>query len=194
MDPTETTVLGDNLDLTSEPQTPDLTPIPYASGIEEQTPEEAEDMSKFTEETTPTLTPEEQKQLNHNFLVAIRAGASKEDIEALITVGADVNAVDHYDKTALMEVASGGNTETLILLMKAGADVNAVDKYDRTAFMHAVISGHTESLNVFINAGADVNAPDRHGYTLLMRAAWYGQPEIIEALIKARAKVDAVRG
>ncbi len=190
MDPTETTVLGDNLDLTSEPQTPDLTPIPYALGIEEQTPEEAEDMSKFTEETTPTLTHEKQEQLNNRLFDAItRYDTSKEDIEDLITAGADVNAVAGNGNTALILAVTAGHTEGVDALIAAGAGVDATDRYGSTPLMWAAVSGRTEIIEALKKAGAEVDAT-RDGKTALFNAARNGHTESIKTLIKAGAKVD----
>ncbi len=159
---------------------------PSAPG-EEDDIQEPEDMSKFTEETTPTLTHEEQEQLNTRLFTAItRHDTSKEDLEALIAAGANVNAANQYGTTALM--STGGDTEITKTLIAAGANVNAANQYGTTALMLA--RGRTAVVKTLIIAGATVDNVDKKGNTALMFAAWYGT-DSVKILIEAKADVDA---
>ena len=53
---------------------------------------------------------------------------SVEAVKALIEAGADVNAVNRDEKTALMFATSEGSVEAVKALIEAGADVNAVNR------------------------------------------------------------------
>ena len=78
--------------------------------------------------------------------------------QRLISAGADVNARDYDDRTALMNaVIYGhtryGHTRIVPLLIAAGADVNARDYLDHTALFYAEQGGYTETARLLIAAG-----------------------------------------
>ena len=73
------------------------------------------------------------------------------EVERLIEIGADVNAQDDYDMTALMWAANEGYTEIVELLIDAGADVNLQDEYGWTALM---VAANTEIRELLKAAGA----------------------------------------
>ena len=57
----------------------------------------------------------------------------------LIQNGADVNAVDEFEQTALHIAALEGHVDIVEVLLQNGADVNAVDiSAKRTAFDYSV--------------------------------------------------------
>ena len=60
---------------------------------------------------------------NYEWFSAVRSG-SLENVESLISSGADVNAVDYNGWTALLLASCYGNTEVAELLIANGADVN----------------------------------------------------------------------
>lgn len=84
-------------------------------------------------------------------------------LKALLTAGADVNAVDYNGATPLMWSKNASIAKTLI---EAGADVNAKDNSGTTALMFC--SYNVDIANVLIAAGADVNAKDNYGMSALM--------------------------
>ena len=95
---------------------------------------------------------------NHYFYIA----------RLLIKNGADVNARDNNEKTALITVAGYGNMRAAELLIKNGADVNAKDYLGWTALMHAAKYCHIGAVELLLENGADVNANDNDGWTALM--------------------------
>lgn len=117
------------------------------------------------------------------FIDMCKEGNTQGVIEA-IKSGANVNAKDNGDYTALMWEAGGGYTETVNALIKAGADVNAKTIFGETALMQAARYGHTETVNALIKAGAD-DLTDNDGKTALIRATeyTYSNPETVNALI-----------
>lgn len=64
--------------------------------------------------------------------------------EALIAVGADINASDVSKMTALMWAADRGHKGVVEALIAVGADVNAVDQYCDTALVVAADGGHED--------------------------------------------------
>ncbi len=114
-----------------------------------------------------------------------------DDLRILIAAGADVNARNDNDSSALFFAAVGGHTEAVQTLIAAGgADVNETDGVGWTALMLAASDGHTETAETLIVAGADVNAAEINGVTALMVAADEGHTETVQTLIAAGADVN----
>jgi ankyrin repeat protein len=81
-----------------------------------------------------------------------------DDLAAAIRVGANVNASDDQDISALRWAAQGGHVEAVKILLEAGADVNRKSRLGWTALMQAVIAGSVETVSELIERGADVKA------------------------------------
>ena len=67
-----------------------------------------------------------------------------ETVGCLIQVGADVNAKDKLENTAIIHASAQGHTDCLELLIKSGADVNSYDSEGNTVLMLTAQQGHTE--------------------------------------------------
>ena len=115
---------------------------------------------------------------------------TKEEAEALLKLGLDVNARNVYDSTPLHYASSNGNTEVVAALLAAGADVNAKSCADWTPLHCACEGGHLEIAQTLITAGADVNARNSGVSTPLHYACKNGHLKIAEALISAVEDVD----
>jgi ankyrin repeat protein len=92
----------------------------------------------------PALPKEKQKRLNDELFNAAWHGNAN-NVERLIKVGANIEAKDHFDDTALMLAAKNGHTETCKLLLERGANIEAKDKYGWTVLMQAAWNGRTET-------------------------------------------------
>ena len=108
----------------------------------------------------------------------------------LIKAGADVNAKDEDDRSALIYAADDNAIELAQLLIKSGADMNAKDRYDRTALMKAAVKNELDFARLLIKSGADVNARDEDDETALMKAARFSE-DMTKLLIAEKADVNA---
>ncbi|MCF6258277.1 MAG: ankyrin repeat domain-containing protein [Gammaproteobacteria bacterium] len=70
----------------------------------------------------------------------------------LLNEGADINSLDRYSQTALINAACRGDTPLVQLLVKHGAELNHTAKYRLTALLLAVINGHAEIITILHNA------------------------------------------
>ncbi len=103
-------------------------------------------------------------------LMYAAAFGSLEAIDVLLERGADVNAKDSREGTALM-YGAWDPARTKLLLAK-GADVNATSKQGRTALLVAAGSpGAVGSIQLLMQAGANPMARDKRGFNLLIPAA-----------------------
>ena len=90
----------------------------------------------------------------------LMSAASNGDINAvkrLLNEGADVNAKNSDNWTALTKAARDGNTEIVKLLIEKGADVHAKAYKGYSALMVAALGGNTEIVKLLIEKGADID-------------------------------------
>ncbi|OQR81048.1 ankyrin repeat domain-containing protein 50-like [Achlya hypogyna] len=112
-------------------------------------------------------------------------------LEALITVGADVNKSDDNRYTALHLASRSGYLPVVEALIAVGADVNQADcAFGRTPMHSSAEDGHLPVVMALIAAGADINQEDIDGQRPIHLAAKNGHFPVVRALITAGADVN----
>jgi|SRR5215213_8289339 len=87
-------------------------------------------------------------------LQAARAG-NADTVKALLTSpNVDVNGVDEYGNTPLIEAARFGHDDVVTALLIARADVKVKNREGKTALMLAAENGHDDTVRVLTQAGA----------------------------------------
>lgn len=125
-----------------------------------------------------------------------------EVIGILVKAGADIDAKDDEDETALMKALgrfSHASIGVIKAMIEAGADVNSRNNEAKTALILAAErtifteepDDIIKTIRVLINAGADINARDQDGKTALMYAAESGNDKAVNILLNAGANVNA---
>lgn len=138
-----------------------------------------------------TKPPEEKpKDLNAELFEAVKTEDAKA-IAELVGNGAEVDARNSSQKTALMYAAEKGKIGIAEMLIENGADLKAADGEGRTALMLAIVFNRSETVKMLISKGADVNAEDSHQRTPLILAAGRGNIRTVEMLISNGADVNA---
>jgi ankyrin repeat protein len=95
-------------------------------------------------------------------LMYAAAIGSPEAVKLLLGSGADVNARNDVEATAL--ILGAGNPEKARMLVEKGADVNARSKLGRTPLMIAAgCDGCSATVKLLLDKGADPNAKDKEG-------------------------------
>jgi ankyrin repeat protein len=89
----------------------------------------------------------------------------------LIEEGADVNAANVNEVTALYRAAELGHHKVVPLLLAKGADTEAKDKFGRTVTFSAAARGHVATLKMLLEAGADVNVIDVNEQNVMLYLA-----------------------
>jgi len=81
----------------------------------------------------------------------------------LLSSGANLDARDNHQRTALMYAAQKTSVELLRLFLAHGADVNAKDSQGESALMYAVRASWQSGVDLLLRAGADRNLRNNLG-------------------------------
>ncbi|HKA01880.1 MAG TPA: ankyrin repeat domain-containing protein, partial [Candidatus Solibacter sp.] len=122
-------------------------------------------------------------------LMHAAAFGNLETLRLLIDRGANVNAKNDFDATALLWAAR--DPEKARLLVEHGADVNARSKQGRTPLMLASLRhGGSQTVALLLAKGSEVNVKDGKGDTALGLAASIGEVESMRMLLARGADPD----
>jgi ankyrin repeat protein len=111
-------------------------------------------------------------------------------VSMLLEAGADINARDDDDCTALDIAASDGNEALVRLLLDAGANINTPRNRYFSALTLAARQGREAVVQMLMDAGADVNMQDEDGDSALIAAAETDHVEIVRMLLDAGADIN----
>jgi hypothetical protein len=129
------------------------------------------------------------QDLNAQLLPAAEAG-NEERVEELLANGANVNAKDNFDQTALMLAAIRAKDPVCNLLIASGADINAQTTTGKIALIYAAMFGNKSTCKLLIDKGAKINVSDIFDRTALWYAAKGGHIEVCRMLIDAGADAN----
>ena len=128
--------------------------------------------------------------LNEALLKACDSGKLN-DIEQLLSAGAEINGVVDGDGTALIVAAREGNAEVVLLLLKHGADVNQGASGDGNPLIMASRQGHEEIVSLLLDRGALVNQVVEGDENALIQASASGELGVVKLLASRGADLNA---
>jgi ankyrin repeat protein/Mg2+ and Co2+ transporter CorA len=105
-------------------------------------------------------------------------------VSGLVMTGADVNAVEGRNKTALHLAVAHGYERIVALLLRHGADINARSDGGWTPLHNACDRGSESVARRLLAAGAKINAQLLNGISPLHLAAQGGHREVVECLLE----------
>lgn len=138
-------------------------------------------------------------QPNKDGVVPLMGAKNRETAELLLRVGADVNAKDDTDDTALMYHASEGSNDIVGLLLCLGANVDDTCNDGGSALIRAAAAHSPETVRRLLRARASVNHENILRETALTEAVGLKKGEIIDdpknaevlnILLDAGARID----
>jgi len=123
-------------------------------------------------------------------LMYAAAYGSLDAMKLLLSNGADVNAKNAFDASALLW--SANDLAKVRLLVAKGANVNARSKQGRTPLIVAASSdGGSEIVKLLLEKGADITARDGAGSTALVAATEANDTATVRLLLQKGADVNA---
>jgi ankyrin repeat protein len=115
-------------------------------------------------------------------LMYAAAYGSLDAVKLLLDAGADVNAKNAFDVTALLWCAN--ELAKVRSLIEKGANVNARSKQGRTALLIAAAhDGNSQTVKLLIEKGADISARDQMQKSALLEAAEANDTDSIRLLL-----------
>ncbi|KAI9881095.1 MAG: hypothetical protein M1830_008253 [Pleopsidium flavum] len=113
---------------------------------------------------------------------------SFKSLKALLSFGAEVDARNAFNETALHTSATTqGDARFLMLLLTAGADINARTTRGLTALCYAVRTNKTEIVRCLLQHGADPKTFDCEGYTPLSNSIYHNSHKSLRLLLVSGA-------
>lgn len=105
-------------------------------------------------------------------------------VEWLINSGADIEAIDDNEDTALFVASIVGDLDIIRLLIMNGANISAKNVQGDTPLMYAVqYDNDYDVVKLLLDAGADPNAVNKSRNTALHHASINGQFDIVKLLL-----------
>lgn len=111
-------------------------------------------------------------------------------VEQLVLAGADVNELDEYGYTPLIESAIVDNVEMANILLRHGANVNSEDLTGRTALDWAVDNNNLALCQLLLEHKADPNHYTNAGQSALTFPLLRNQVELKKLLFQYGADLD----
>ena len=100
--------------------------------------------------------------MQKDWLEATKAG-DLQRVLSLLEAGADIDSLDHYGQTALMNAVLSNDFELTQLLVAQGAKLDHAAKYRLSALMLAIINQRVEMVQLLVEAGANGELEGSYG-------------------------------
>jgi|ERR1043165_5314653 hypothetical protein len=113
-----------------------------------------------------------------------------EGVEYFLQAGVDIEAIDEYGFSPLIEAAIANKVEVAALLLEYGADANNADVTGRTALHWAVDNHNIELCELLLANKADANAYTTSGQPILVYPLLRQQVELKKLLYRYGAKLS----
>ena len=135
-----------------------------------------------------TILDRDQNRFTGTPLIAAALNGQKSTVASLLAHGADVNAVDSLNRTALYHAVSQGHGDVASVLVTAKADPN-LSPDSKGPLYFAVAAGNAPLVEQMLRENAQ---PNNAQHPPLLVAAGLGHTKIAEMLLDRKADVNAV--
>lgn len=120
---------------------------------------------------------------NERYLAAAAAG-DLDGVRAALADGADKDAVDREEASAILAAARDKHYDVVRFLIGEGVDIDAQDQTCFNPFIHGCIHNDLEIVKIMVEAGTDLKRLTRFGGNGLTPAAEKGHLEIVRYLLE----------
>ncbi len=112
------------------------------------------------------------------------------EVASALKAGAEIDHVDRYGRTVLMDAVETGHLKVTQKLLRSGANVKLRDKNGDDAILYAVRHKQPEIITLLSKYGADTNSRDVYHNSALTIASTYNCSACIKALSKTGAHAN----
>lgn len=124
-------------------------------------------------------------------LLLAAGNGHKELVQLLLEKGADVNATNNSNDSALISASEQpGNAAVLKLLLDHGARINHKNELGRTALIEAASIGGLANVVFLLQHNPDPNIITNDEESALTFAVVYEHPDVVRVLVKAGSEVN----
>ena len=120
---------------------------------------------------------------DERYLAAAAAG-DLDGVRAALADGADKNALDREEASAILHAARGNHLDVVRALIAEGVDIDAQDQTCSNPFLFGCINDELELVRIMAEAGADLKRLTRMGGNGLTPAAEKGHLEVVRYLLE----------
>lgn len=138
----------------------------------------------------PEIDAQAYDHLNNTGLITMAWMGDIEGTRFYLDQGADVNARNKWQETALTESCRHGSTKIVEILIKAGAKLELGVGNEWTPLHQAVRDNRVEVVRLLLRHGSIREAKLKNGNTALIEACQKGYWEIAEMLIDAGCNIE----
>ena len=110
--------------------------------------------------------------------------------QALCVVGADINAISKYGRTALKHATHSDHRDTTVALLEAGADPNLGPI---PPIYWAARAGYVGVVDTLCRYGAEIDRQSVDGGMAVMAAVEYNRKESLQYLIDRGARLNILK-
>ncbi|KAM0561249.1 hypothetical protein ACHAPJ_003127 [Fusarium lateritium] len=116
-------------------------------------------------------------------LILAATTGERRGVLALLKAGADVDAVDAWNQTALFYAVDACSGDVVRTLLEHGADPNIASNTGHSPLEVAIGLNNSEVAKILLEFAPDLNAPTTTGHPPAFLASWLGCTDALETLI-----------
>ncbi|MCP4326367.1 MAG: ankyrin repeat domain-containing protein [Alteromonadales bacterium] len=147
-----------------------------------------DDISEVYSATMDVGIPDEEGEYLLNEACAL---SQIENVEFFISKGADVNKVNEFGISPLLNSIEAGNYQIASLLISLGADVNILDDCGYTPLLKSIECCRIDIVSLLLASNADIEGRGRMDQTPFLMACSYGVLDLIKLLVKSGCNIHA---
>jgi ankyrin repeat protein len=140
------------------------------------------EIERILRKAARTMTPDSR-------LLAAAAAGSTVAAEAALADGADLEARDERERTALLLAVIDDRVDVARMLVGRGADVNAYDDQQDTPFLVTGVTGSVDMLEALLPGDPDTRLRNRYGGVAVIPASERGHADYVAAVLD-RTDID----